>query len=78
MNQNEYLFEELDSIMFRQIWGLIYEKASEYLRVTARTIAAYGEHPNCLKTPKGYKPRAIQALDAERLRSCSDTLPGYC
>lgn len=41
MNQSEYLVEELDPLIFCQVWGLTYEKASEYLKVTARTMAAY-------------------------------------
>ncbi|MEC4811838.1 MAG: hypothetical protein SAK29_00915 [Scytonema sp. PMC 1069.18] len=35
------LFEELDPIIFCDAWGLSYEKASEYLLVDARTLAAY-------------------------------------
>lgn len=34
-------FEELDPLIFCQVWGLSYEEASEHLKIKARTLAAY-------------------------------------
>lgn len=41
MHQELPLFEELDPLIFCQVWGLTYEKASEYLFVSSRTLLAY-------------------------------------
>jgi hypothetical protein len=62
MNQNEYLVEELDPLIFCQIWGLTYEKASEYLKVTARTMAAYACQGKSTKRNPSSRVKALAAM----------------
>ncbi|MDJ0734875.1 MAG: hypothetical protein QNJ47_12540 [Nostocaceae cyanobacterium] len=62
MNQNEYLFEELDPLIFCRIWGLTYEKASEYLKVTARTMAAYACQGKVTRRNPSSRVKALAAM----------------
>lgn len=56
------LFDELDPLTFCQGWGLTYEKASEYLLVGARTLAAYASRGE--KTHRNPSSR-VKALAAK-------------
>lgn len=62
MKQHTYIFEELDPLVFCQTWGLTYEEASQYLKIKARTIAAYACQGKVTKRNPSSRVKALAAM----------------
>jgi hypothetical protein len=62
MTQNTRLIEELDPLVFCQIWGLTYEEASKYLKVGARTLSAYACQGKVTHREPSSRVKALAAM----------------
>lgn len=62
MNQNTYILEELDPLVFCETWGLTYEEASKYLKIKARTMAAYACHGKVTRRNPSSRVKALAAM----------------
>ncbi|MBD2505603.1 hypothetical protein [Anabaena azotica] len=62
MDKNTPIFEELDPLVFCETWGLTYEEASKYLKIKARTMAAYACHGKVTKRNPSSRVKALAAM----------------
>ncbi|MBH8576092.1 hypothetical protein I8752_24480 [Nostocaceae cyanobacterium CENA369] len=62
MNQDTYIVEELDPLVFCETWGLSYEEASKYLKIKARTMAAYACNGKVTKRNPSSRVKALAAM----------------
>ncbi|HYX16024.1 MAG TPA: hypothetical protein VE944_16970 [Nostoc sp.] len=62
MIQELLAFEELDPLIFCQVWGLTYEEASKYLKIGARTLAAYACQGKVTRRNPSARVKALAAI----------------